>query len=278
MAQLKDTVIQGTAGLTLPVGTIAQRNSNPSDGEMRYNTELGYVEYYYKGFWGQAQSSWGIPPFNGLVGYWNPGLDAVAKGWTNSQTLSGQSLTDWSGNGNTATISGTPTYNSNYGGTLTLTTSQSVLTPINHASQSGTVICLSRYNGGTNGRICTASSNNWLLGHWNTGVLQYYSAGWITSSSSNQFSPGTGQPDYTTFHIYAGTYGIGTSGYYGFFVNGGLGSRGTGGSAGPNQLGYNLYSSEPSSCEVGILMCWNRVLTDYEIMKATAAIQLRTGL
>ena len=49
MATLKNTVINSTNQTTLPKGTTAQRPSNPGDGAMRFNTDLGYVEYYFKG-------------------------------------------------------------------------------------------------------------------------------------------------------------------------------------------------------------------------------------
>jgi len=42
-------VIPGTAGVTLPVGTTAQRGS--TTGEIRYNSDLGRFEGYYAGSW-----------------------------------------------------------------------------------------------------------------------------------------------------------------------------------------------------------------------------------
>ena len=52
MAILKDTTIDDTGSIVLPVGTTAQRPT-PSDGHLRYNTQLGYVEEYRGGSWSQ---------------------------------------------------------------------------------------------------------------------------------------------------------------------------------------------------------------------------------
>ena len=52
MAQLKNTIVNDTGFLQLPVGTTAQRPT-PSDGHFRYNTQLGYVEEYRDGSWSQ---------------------------------------------------------------------------------------------------------------------------------------------------------------------------------------------------------------------------------
>lgn len=46
MAQLKNTSINDTGFLQLPSGTTAQRPTSPANGQMRYNTTLGYVEWY----------------------------------------------------------------------------------------------------------------------------------------------------------------------------------------------------------------------------------------
>ena len=45
------------AGLTLPAGTTAQRNSSPNDGEIRFNTTDNVIEFYNGSAWIQAGSS-----------------------------------------------------------------------------------------------------------------------------------------------------------------------------------------------------------------------------
>lgn len=66
MAILKNTVINDTSGLRIPTGTTAQRPANPVDGDCRYNTDVGHVEYYYKGFWVDARTSKNGLEKNGL--------------------------------------------------------------------------------------------------------------------------------------------------------------------------------------------------------------------
>lgn len=43
---------QGTTGITIPVGTTAQRNPTPQAGEIRYNTDLNVFEGYTGSAWG----------------------------------------------------------------------------------------------------------------------------------------------------------------------------------------------------------------------------------
>lgn len=54
MAQLKNTTINDTGFLTLPVGTTAQRPSSPQLGDVRYNTSLNEVEYWNGSTWSEA--------------------------------------------------------------------------------------------------------------------------------------------------------------------------------------------------------------------------------
>ena len=46
MANLKNTKINDTGFLQIPTGSSAQRPSNPTNGEIRYNSELKFVEQY----------------------------------------------------------------------------------------------------------------------------------------------------------------------------------------------------------------------------------------
>jgi len=51
MATLKNTTINDTGFLRLPVGTTAQRPSSPTAGMARYNTDYGAIEYYNGTTW-----------------------------------------------------------------------------------------------------------------------------------------------------------------------------------------------------------------------------------
>ena len=92
MATLRNTVIDDTASLQMPVGTTAQRPTNPVDGDCRYNTDFGYVEYYYKGFWADARSNQGAFNSQNVVVWLDATMSASYPG-------NGGTWFDLSGNG-----------------------------------------------------------------------------------------------------------------------------------------------------------------------------------
>ncbi len=85
MATLKNTIIDDTASLKMPVGSTSQRPTNPVDGDCRYNTDFGYVEFYYRGFWVDARTNTG-----GITG---PNLELVLDIGSPSSFTSGS--TNW---------------------------------------------------------------------------------------------------------------------------------------------------------------------------------------
>lgn len=101
MAILKNTIVDDTGSVYLPRGTTAQRPASPIDGAMRYNTDLGYVEFYWKGFWANAETNYGAVVGNGLQLF----LDA---GNPQSYPGSGNTWFDLSGNGRNFTWNTTP--------------------------------------------------------------------------------------------------------------------------------------------------------------------------
>jgi Kef-type K+ transport system membrane component KefB len=54
MATLKNTTINDTGFLTLPVGNTAQRPASPANGMVRFNTTNTTLESYYNGAWGNV--------------------------------------------------------------------------------------------------------------------------------------------------------------------------------------------------------------------------------
>ena len=104
MATLKNTVIDDTGTLQMPVGDTSQRPSTPVDGDCRYNTDLGHVEFYYRGFWVDARTNTG-----GITG---PNLELVLDVGNPASFTSG--ATNWldvSGNDRHFTWSATRTIN-----------------------------------------------------------------------------------------------------------------------------------------------------------------------
>ena len=106
MATLKNTIIDTTGALQLPVGTTAQRPTAAA-GHMRYNSTFKTVETY-------TGTRWEYMPDivrDGLV----LNLDA---GEPSSYPGTGTAWTDLSGNGNTGTLTNGPTYSSANGGSI----------------------------------------------------------------------------------------------------------------------------------------------------------------
>jgi hypothetical protein len=147
--------------------------------------------------------------------------------------------------------------------TLTFTTSQTIgNNTINLASSANTVFVVSRYNNaaGSLNRVLTcnldASGNNWLLGHWGGYVNQYYAEGWVRYQVNAAD---------TTWRVYMGDYSGPSTDLANLYSNGtGVVTNSNAASAGPNKLGINYYSGEPSDCEVAEIVVFNRILTAVE--------------
>jgi hypothetical protein len=142
----------------------------------------------------------------------------------------------------------------------------------NLTSSDFTVISATRYAGSSpRGRIVSAKSNNWLMGHWDGNANKYYSAGWVSTYT---------QAD-EEWRIFAGTGNI-SSDQYSFFSNKNkLVTNSAGGSAGPNGFSIGRYgpgNSEYSNCDVGFLAVYNRVLSDSEIQQIFNALRSRYEL
>ena len=101
--------INSTDAIRIPVGTTAQRPSNPAIGYLRLNTTSNATEIFKNGSWSTFA----------VVGMVTLGL-RLHWDMTNSISYSGSgtSITDLSGNGYTGTIVGNPTYSTNNGGYL----------------------------------------------------------------------------------------------------------------------------------------------------------------
>jgi hypothetical protein len=110
MATLKNTTINSTGALQLPTGTNIQRPISPANGEMRYNTTFGGLEFY-------DGTSWRYFPDiirGGLIMHVDFGDPASYPG-------TGSTVTDLTGNGYDGTVGGTTKYVSTNGGRWTQT-------------------------------------------------------------------------------------------------------------------------------------------------------------
>ena len=203
---------------------------------------------------------------NGLVLAWD-----IAN--RNSYPGSGTTVFDLSGNGNNGTITGGVTYNAaTVKGVLTTNGSTgayiSSTTP-NLASTNYTVIGAARYNGATTARMINSTSNNWLLGHWQNNVANYYAEGWVSAA-------GAGGID-TLWRIYTGTGNIGGDSYS-FYINNVLtNGPNNAGSAGPNGIKISG-GAESSTGDFSFLLMYNRILSSEEIAQNYNATRGRFDL
>jgi len=218
----------------------------------------------------------------GVSGGPNAIQDGLVLAWDisdrNSYPGSGTTVFDLSGNGNNGTITGGVTYNAaTFNGVLTLngTTGYISSTTPNLTSTNYTMMGAARYNGSTRGRMIGAYGGNWLLGHWNNGVANYYAEGWVSSAVSSQ-----GGSD-TLWRIYAGTGNI-AGDSYSFYVNNILtNGPNNGGSAGPNGITVGRWSfnnTEYSTGDFSFLLLYNRILSASEISQNYNAQKSRFGL
>jgi hypothetical protein len=176
-------------------------------------------------------------------------------------------LSDLSGNSNHGTLAGTMGRSGAYGGVVQLTGNNYISTPLNLSSGAYTVFAAARYTT-VGGRIITSANNNWLLGHWSGSTENHYAEGWVSDVSA-----GAGD---TNWRILASTGNTATDSWQ-MYVNGVQTYSNANGSAGPNGLGINIYS-ERSSCEVGMLLAYNRVLSAEEIRQNFASYRARFGI
>jgi hypothetical protein len=278
MATLKNTIVDDTGSVYLPSGTTAQRPASPSNGAMRYNTTLGYVEFYWMGIWVNAETNRGGVPMSGLI---------FLADVDNPSSWNGTTLTDISGGNTTITLNGTITQDTTASGSKYLRggTTAWINIPLNVSSVTSnqyTVMTVSAYNGSNRGRI-TASGpggNNWLLGHHSGLDICYYAEGWVTDRGTSGdgtarlnwgVHTGTGRP----------TIPNGTAiDEWQYWKNGGYQTDTlTGGSAGPTNLSINRWNdgTQPSDWRWQFLAVWNRVLTENEITGLSGAIMARGG-
>jgi hypothetical protein len=147
----------------------------------------------------------------------------------------------------------------------------------NYVSQDYTVMCATKYNSASgNGRIVSAKTNNWLLGHWG--------APHTTQSTINYWAEGTvsgmpGGPNDQNWRIYAGTGNI-AGDSYGLYTNGSLTAQNSGGFQGPNGLlaGVSFNNAEYSDAQFAFIMLYNRVLTAEEVTQNYNALKSKVGL
>lgn len=281
MAELANTVINDTGAISLPSGTTAQRPTNPPEASVRYNTTLGYVECYWKGYWFDLNTGAGKPVMTDLVAHFD-------ANHPDSNTGSGNIWYDISGNNNHASLVGitrttsTPgnviQTNGNDNSYVEMDSDQNAAFDLRNPENGYTVIVCQRYSGGTRGRMLNARRNNWLIGHWSSGTMEHYAEGWIYGASGG----GSRYTNNETWRVHAAA-GEPSSDEYRFFGDGQrvAGPRDTGGSQGPRGFLVGIYqsmNSEHSTGQVSEIMIYNRAMSDDEIKQSSMAMMAKNNI
>jgi hypothetical protein len=146
-------------------------------------------------------------------------------------------------------------------------------TNLNYSTTTSTVMGAARYTTQptATGRTISGGTENWLLGHWNGTVDNYFANGTITGIP--------GSISNNSWYIYAGT-GDYSGDTWGIYINGTLSVQNNGGGGGPRGFSLGAYNggSEFSACQVGFLMLYNRVLTAAEVLQNYNYFKSRYGL
>ena len=206
-------------------------------------------------------------PTSGLV----CGLDPnSAKSWPGSGTL----LKDSTGNGNNVTVAGSgdfATYNAQtvlrVDGTTTVRSISNLSLGLPY-----TVLSVDRYNGlgGNNRGRTTTATTNWLMNHWSNTRYPYYANGWVGSNYVSE----------TTNNWIIGIVTGASGDYHCYYDNMDKTATASGGTTGPGTItlgNMGTTTSEPSNCDFGLILAWNRVLSLEEISIVYNATRQRFG-
>lgn len=265
MATLKNTTINDTGFLTLPVGTTAQRPGSPAVGMFRYNTTINAGEYFNGVSWIVLAPA---IPKDGLVFY-------VDAGEPSSYSGSGSTWYDISGYNRNLSLGSEVSYVSNFGGVLEFQeTSEGYArlngTNFNLSNSDNTVISwVRKMSNSNNGRTITSWQNNWLLAHHDDTYGDYYAEGWVNDIDAPKSD--------TIWRQFAGTGNI-NSDIWQLYINDSLIVSNSNGSQGPNGWNINSQYDQYSHCQISCILAWNRVLSSTEIARVHNYYRGRFGV
>lgn len=134
-----------------------------------------------------------------------------------------------------------------------------------------TVIYVTKQTGGSNNRVLSAMTNNWLLGYWGGAKNQAFYGGWVSPS---------GSPETDNLpHVFSGIVkGPGRDSE--IWADGAIVATNQNGIAGPSGLAINTgqYSKEVSDCQVAEIIVFNRDISQSERQKVEAYLKEKWGI
>lgn len=193
----------------------------------------------------------------------------------NSYPGSGTTWYDTSGNGRHMSLGSSVSYSNAFNGMLTFAQDANGFARLDPGSldlrsTNYTVISFVRkLSTGNGGRTITAYGNNWLLAHHDTTYGDYYAEGWVNDVGA--------PPSDDVWRMFTGTGAI-VGDTYQLYINDSLIVSNSNGSQGPYGWNINNQYSQYSSCQIGNLLVYNRVLTSLEIAQNYNVIKSRFGL
>lgn len=286
MATLKNTTINDTGYMQLPVGTTAERPASPVNGMLRYNSTTSVIEMYLSGSWVTVASN-AVVSTNLILH-----LDA---GNTSSYPGSGTVWSDLSGSNNNFNIVATA-YNStgvkymDFNGSYGFAKNSA---DISITDATGVTYCVWTRVKNSSGdwRTLTRSysSDHHVIiqqGGWQIGMYDNDSAGFIDSGYSQQSLPNYGTSNWIAIYwrwqpsspYYEMSYNDTPGTIRGSITNSnGRFNRGFG-SIG----GYHNGNQTPSSGsqfwgDISVFMAYNRRLTDAELLQNYNYYKTRFG-
>jgi len=194
MANLKNTTINDTGFLGLPSGTTAQRPSSPNSGDMRYNTESNFIEWYDGSVWITKEITTDFSEYT---------LNNTPPDWTRTGSTSTFTVaSDTSGVGNVV-LRRTPATTADDGWVIFTwnskdRTNTDIVSSIRNANPNGT-------NRAWNGIIARANVNTNLSGYMVEISRQGGTPRFIVSKIVNAPPGNTIRPDTTNFDLYIET-------------------------------------------------------------------------
>jgi len=153
---------------------------------------------------------------------------------------------------------------------ITFETKHSTSLPANFPAPV-TVVYLGRLTGGSNARVLSAISNNWLLGFWGGAKNQGFYEGWVSPSGS---PPADNLP-----HVFASIVrGPGQSSEV--WADGVQVAANQNGVTGPNGLAINSgrYPGEVSDCQVAEILVYSRALSGDERSQIESYLRSKWGV
>ena len=176
--------------LDLPVWTNATRPNNPATGTMGYNDDpddTKRMEFYNGTEWVEINRTeiMSVPVTTGLVAWMDGDSWSSANNRWEDKSGNNNHSSNTVGTVQKGTWTGGSGASNNFSYIYGDTNAGVRITNGWNNGNNYTFFHITRYTGGSRGRIWQGLSGNWLSGHWNGRRRVYYHQGWLNSSNQS---------------------------------------------------------------------------------------------